>query len=364
MYAYGGKGGNGYSGANGGGGGAGLAVVNLTAKQVNATVNAAGGSSSADTSLGVGGAARANLVANATAGQASAMVDVHGGGGSAPGGARAKSRAQGTSGSFSAEADSGFKGPADGLLVTAVQANASGTTDGKDKAQAKTSINATPSIVVSSGTTVAFVTGMPASASAEAVLTGNTNIKTAFGASPTFFAMTELGGEYSTGGTKPQTIAASISFDVDTTKLATKGDLIVGFYDPVSVGASFTSLVFTLEVPGGATLISKTFTSVTAANAFFTDDAMNLGAIGSGSLTGSSLNLVASITLVTSGTSQGYYFQMIAGDPPASAPHAATARFAQAMSTVGASLTSAMVAQPNAPPFTPLMTMATSLPLG
>ena len=174
--------------------------------------------------------------------------------------------------------------------------------------------------------------------------------------------MGELGGQYSTNGTVAQTIAASIDFDVDITKLSTKGDLIVGFFNPVSVGASFTSLVFTLQIAGGATLISKTFTTVAAANAFFADNAIDLGAIGSGSLTGSSLDLVASITLDTSGPGQGYYFQMIAGDPPASAPHAAIVHFAQTMSTVGASLTSALTAVPNAPPFTPLMTTGSSLP--
>ena len=260
-----------------------MAAVNLTAKAVNATANAAGGSSSPIPASAPAATARAKLVVTAT-GQAGAATDAHGGGGSAPGAAVAKTKASGTSGSFSAEADSGFKGAADGLLVTAVQANASGSTDGKDKAEAKAAINTTPAAFTSLGTALAFVTaGMPDSADADAVLAGNANISTAFGASPSFFAMGELGGQYSTNGTVAQTIAASIDFDVDITKLSTKGDLIVGFFNPVSVGASFTSLVFTLQIAGGATLISKTFTTVAAANAFFADNAIDLGAIGSGS---------------------------------------------------------------------------------
>ena len=151
---------------------------------------------------------------------------------------------------------------------------------------------------------------------------------------------------------------------MDTTKLSPGGDLIIGFFNGTALAGGFSGPVTFVLKNGSNILINQTFTTVAAANAFFDDNAMDLGAIGSGSLTGTTLSLTASLSVSVNAAGQGYFAQIIIGDPPVSTPHAAShaiVHFAQTMSTVGASLTSAMTAEPNAPPFTPLMTMGSSL---
>ena len=76
----------------------------------------------------------------------------------------------------------------------------------------------------------------------------------------------------------------------------------------------------------------KTFHDLAAADKFFTDHAKDLGSLASGPLSATILNLVATLSLTTDAAGSGFYFQMIAGDPSAAAPSAASGqRFAQTM---------------------------------
>ena len=54
---------------------------------------------------------------------------------------------------------------------------------------------------------------------------------------------------------------------------------VAGFYNATASGAGFTSLTFTLKGDGN-TLVSKTFTTVAAADAFFTNNAAGPGIAG------------------------------------------------------------------------------------
>ncbi len=68
--------------------------------------------------------------------------------------------------------------------------------------------------------------------------------------------------------------------------------------------------------------------------------------------------LVATLTPTTDAANSGYYFQAIIGDPPA-ATHASASHFAQAASVFGALASGvSLAAEANAPPFTPLMSIA------
>ena len=241
----------------------------------------------------------------------------------------------GTSGSFEASATAGV--PAPGLLVTGLQTNASGNTNGNDKGRAAAliggvaSLNNAPSQqYLTKNTAIALATGLPLAANTAAILDANPNIATAFSGSPVFFATGELGGGYArSGGSGAETITDTVDIDIDLTKLASPGNLILGLFNPTAHGIGFSSLDFTLAISGGATLVNESFTSVSAAETFFTDEAMDLGSLASAPFGGSSLDLVATFTLTTTDAFQGFYAQFILGDPPP------TRRFAQAMAGMG-----------------------------
>src|SRR5207237_2699207 len=108
------------------------------------------------------------------------------------------------------------------------------------------------------------------------VLAANPNINAAFSAtaSPTFFAIGELGGGYSSAGFGLQTQTSEIAFSVDLTKVGTLDDLLLGLYHPVTTGAGFKSLTFYV-FENNAHVVTQTFTTVAAANAFFTDNPLD-----------------------------------------------------------------------------------------
>ena len=64
---------------------------------------------------------------------------------------------------------------------------------------------------------------------------------------------------------------------MDLTKLATKGHLIVGLSTD-GVGAGVTGVTFDL-FEDGKDVIHKAFTTAAAATAYFTNDAIDLGAL-------------------------------------------------------------------------------------
>ena len=166
---------------------------------------------------------------------------------------------------------------------------------------------------------MALETGAPGSADTAAVLAANANIATAFGASPTFFAIDELGGGYAkSGGTASETTTDTVSLTVDLTQLASPNDLEVGLFNGTALGSGFTSLTFTLTADGdtASPLISQTFTSAAAAVTYFTDHALDLGSLATGPLAGSTLTLQASFTVTTASAGQGFYAQFMLGDPP------------------------------------------------
>ena len=110
---------------------------------------------------------------------------------------------------------------------------------------------------------------------------------------------------------------------------------MVGFYNGTALGAGFTSMTLTITADGGATpLFTQTFTTLASAETFFTDNAMDLGKLGTGALAGSTLTLTATLSITTASHGDGFYASLIVGDPPgASASH----RFIDAMAGLGGS---------------------------
>jgi len=71
---------------------------------------------------------------------------------------------------------------------------------------------------------------------------------------------------------------ASTTMDLSVTTLSPQ-DLMLGLLEPVSSGNGFDSLTFTATKNSSTILQSVTFTSLTDANAYFTDNAVDLGPI-------------------------------------------------------------------------------------
>ena len=69
----------------------------------------------------------------------------------------------------------------------------------------------------------------------------------------------------------------------------------------------------------GVDEVHKTFTSLTEAKAFFNNQAIDLGTLGKGALSGSPLTLKATLSVTTASSGSGFYSGPINGDPPAAA---------------------------------------------
>jgi hypothetical protein len=148
-------------------------------------------------------------------------------------------------------------------------------------------------------------------------LTANSAIKTAFGASPVFFGVSELGGACSSVATS-QTVTSYSTETVNLAELASRENLVAGFYDGATVGTGVTSVSFTLYVDG---VDVAGFSGDTAAQAttFFTDNAMNLGSLASGSTlvgTNNNMTVEAVLSITSDAASSGFYGGVVVGDPP------------------------------------------------
>jgi hypothetical protein len=214
-----------------------------------------------------------------------------------------------------------------GQLVESLNTTASGSADGTSLAAAEALVGGT-NPASTAYQAEAFEDGAPTATTTSAVLADNSNIKTAFGASPVFFATGELGGRYSTSGTGSETTTSTLDESIDLTQLATRGDLIVGLYSGDAVGTGVTGVTFTLYADG-VQEIDQSYSGASAAASmatFFDDHAFNFGSLASSPLNADTLSLSATLTVTTDAASSGFYGDVIIGDPPApaAAPSAAT----------------------------------------
>ena len=88
-------------------------------------------------------------------------------------------------------------------------------------------------------------------------------------------------------------------------------------------------------VGDGATLVSKTFSSVAAATAYFTNNALDLGSLASGPLSGNTLSLTITTSITMTHSGQGFDAGYLIGDPPSSGS-GSVSQFASALAGFGA----------------------------
>ena len=150
---------------------------------------------------------------------------------------------------------------------------------GANTALAETGIVGSAFANPSSSQTTANLMGSPNTASTSPVLANNTNIANAFGSAPTFFGSAASGGAYSGS-------AAGTHADRDehgqphrrphaTQRRARPHPR---FYSPTSSGNGFQNLNLNV-VENGTSVLTQSFNSLSAASAYFTNDAVDLGSL-------------------------------------------------------------------------------------
>jgi hypothetical protein len=297
---------------------------------VNANVAATGGAAGLGVTNGAVGAGAATLVLTGSGVVNGATSATGGTGVSASGTGTALTTVTGASGTYSAASAAALR---PGKLIESVSAVAGGAADGTAVAKSISGIGGAAILTSTAYQAVAFIEGAPSALSTTAVLTANAAIKTAFGAAPVFFGIGELGGAYSTNGTATQTVTSSFSETVDLTKLTPLQDLVVGFYGGTAVGTGVTGVTFDLYADG-VDVIHQTFSDAASAKAYFTNNAVDVGALGVGTLSSSTLTLKASLSVTSTSAGSGFFGSLIVGDPPAAHGSASTAGFTQAMAAM------------------------------
>jgi hypothetical protein len=163
-----------------------------------------------------------------------------------------------------------------------VQSEAQAPVSGTSSAQAEAAIGGSAAAFTTGEQAIATATGAPNLTSVNTVLGANSNIAAAFNhANPSYFAMGEVGGAYSSSGSGAQVDTSTINLSVDLTQLAARNDLELGLFSGTSSGAGWSSLHFTV-VGDGNTLVDQTFATAALAVTYFTNHAIDLGSLSSG----------------------------------------------------------------------------------
>ena len=110
---------------------------------------------------------------------------------------------------------------------------------------------------------------------------------------------------------------------VDLNQLSVKEHLLVGFYGGKSVGAAgVTGVTLTISA-NGSTLVNESFGTAAAAVTWFTNHAVDLGALTAPLYASGTLNLVGTLTVTSKAAGSGFYGNMLIGDPPSAETSAA-----------------------------------------
>jgi hypothetical protein len=141
------------------------------------------------------------------------------------------------------------------------------------------------------------------------------NVGAVFNAPATVdFGTGALGAEYNQNAAGAVTYTSSIGYEINPATLPA-GTLDLGLVNDTVNGSGFTDLTFKVAV-NGATLIDQNFTTVAAADTYFTDDLQNLGPWAAPD---SDLEVTVSLTATLLGAGNGYGVDFTLGVAPAGA---------------------------------------------
>ena len=208
-------------------------------------------------------------------------------------------------------------------LITQIQAQGSTVVNGTAIGDAQTAYGGKLPTFQASDGTVAYGIASPSAAASTAVLNANGNIKTAFGAAPSFFAMGEVGGGHASAGADSETSTSSIITQINLANLAAPGNLVFGLYNGEAVGNAAGLTGVTLSVTANSVALPGLSVSITSelgglsiaqqADALF----HNMGFGGELALAATgTLVIDVSLSVTTDQAGAGFYGDFIFGDPP------------------------------------------------
>jgi hypothetical protein len=316
--ATGGDGNSGGTGEAGGGGGAATSTATATNAanwESQAIALANGGNAYVTSTDGNGGAATAFADATSAPGSnsyvpSSAQANGGQGAGTGLGGAAlATAEASGTSSTLVSQATTS---EASTQLITTLSASGSdqnnawsGSSGSSESESSAKYTGAAPSFITDFQS-IAQIVGDPNASSGNAVLNANPNIKTGFGSSPSFWAIGELGGSYTPLGTGA---TSSVSFTLNQADISSGKSLELGLYNGDELDAGGVTGISLTVTGNGTNLLKSPINSASQ----FTDDAINLGALGTSGM----LDVVLTLTVATDAAGAGFFADFLLGDPKA-----------------------------------------------
>jgi hypothetical protein len=307
LTAHGGTGGNG--GSSGGAGGAASATGTIiSAGSVDVESNAAGGNGGVNTNSGaVGAGGGANAAASGQGTSLFVLAQASGGLGDAKGvAATASATGTGTSGSATALASTSLLNG----LVYQTSVSATATVAGAASAVAAANIGGAYQAEPVSAGIFSNVDALPGTADVNKVLHANSNLAAGFAGTADFLAIEQLQGANSAASSGAQISVVTTDLQIDLSKVAFGGELKLGFYGQQVKDAGAISDVHVSVTSGASTLLDEDFSSVTAAEKFFTNDIVSLTNLGMSGLTDLDITLV--VTSNAAGASFGG--SVLAGD--------------------------------------------------
>jgi hypothetical protein len=115
------------------------------------------------------------------------------------------------------------------------------------------------------------------------------------------------------GGSSPDGAKHTFSVSATADFVARSNDLFVGFLSPTSSGKGFDTLTFTITANDSTVLQRVTFNSMVVADAYFTDDSIDLGP------SGTIQSLAFSFVLTSTAPTDSYAVNFIYGNSTANA---------------------------------------------
>jgi hypothetical protein len=202
-----------------------------------------------------------------------------------------------------------------GGIINSVKATTTGQVGSTVSTESRVNVAGNVSLLDKTGlNSYALATGLPGGTFSNDVLSTHPNISAAFGASgASVLGVGAEGGLLPSDANGVESFSSEIDWLFDTTNLS--GHLLVGLLDLVSFGTGFDSLQFTITKQG-VTVLSDTFTSLSIAEAFFSDHVLDLGDITSGI----ALDLGLSFKLIASSMGAGLGTDFIIGAAESSSP--------------------------------------------
>ncbi len=297
------------AGKTGGAGGSGVATLIVTgAHEVDLSATAFAGGGGASSRPGISGDATATATGTGASVTVSSTAIVATDAASF-GVATARSAGTGSSGTVSSQAEAHSIS-----LIYSMQLNTSVTLNGQASTDAAAAIGKSAQGFTSTQGAVAVGEGAPTTADVQAALAKSPTITAAFGAHPSYFALTELGGGHFGAGSDTQTVVSTFKLLVDVTKLTDLQDLLVGTFKAVNVGPGVTDV--TLKIAGAVTGIYQDLGNGAQAKAFLHDHPFDLGQLPGPTLVNHLDWVNVELDVTTNAPGSGFYLGLIIGDPP------------------------------------------------